>query len=123
MDLVGEIGKYAVDFYCGGQKTITQELWWCATIDLYGTTGNWMATISFYHEMANLPEKDTRKPTGEIYGNLLMKDFPVLIDLLRNEKPLYLYYQPAPYDRVMIGSMREPVGEGEPSGIIGRRNP
>lgn len=45
---------------------------------------------------------------GLYYDN---RDLPVIIDMLRNEKPVYLIYNGA--DNTRISTTAEPVGEGE----------
>ncbi len=41
------------------------------------------------------------------------KDMASLIDMLRNEKPVYVIYQPAGANNSRISTGSEPVGEGE----------
>jgi hypothetical protein len=40
-------------------------------------------------------------------------DMPNIIDMLRNEKPIYLFYVPDGKDNTRLTTTSEPIGEGE----------
>ena len=40
-------------------------------------------------------------------------DYPVIIDMLRNEKPIFFIYQPEGTNNSRLSTSSEPVGEGE----------
>ncbi len=58
------------------------------------------------------PLKPAEKFPSGVYGLYYRQsDLPILIDLLRNEKPVYLVFSGANNSR--ISTSQEPVGEGE----------
>jgi len=40
-------------------------------------------------------------------------DMPIIVDMLRNEKPIYLIYVPEGTNNTRLSTGSEPVGEGE----------
>ena len=53
-----------------------------------------------------------RKPTGQYVMFYKITDMPYLIDMLRNESPIYLLVS-GNGEEVSISTTQEPVGEGE----------
>ena len=49
---------------------------------------------------------------GPLKANLHMENLPYIVDILRNEKPIYLGWQ-KDQARAFISTTQEPVGEGE----------
>jgi hypothetical protein len=78
--------------------------------------GDPVGTLHFHDEGAQLPANELVRPEdgGPMCRlHFRLSQFPHLIDLLREEKPLYLWFSEASAQgAVMTGA--EPVGEGEP---------
>jgi hypothetical protein len=83
-----------------------------AQIALWGENGGLIAVLHFCRDPAFLPDGDTRGSNGIVQSYFLAADFPAVVDLLRNEKPLYLKYDDGA-NRAWIDSGLEPVGEEE----------
>jgi hypothetical protein len=82
-----------------------------SVIMLYGA-GNYLGAAFFSTEDA--PLQTAKKYPSGVYGLFYKNaDLPVIIDMLRNEKPVYLIYNGDINSRISTTS--EPVGEGEDS--------
>jgi hypothetical protein len=108
MDLV-EIKSYDIRYYAGGKRM--NSTWQVTHIVCYGINGDIIADAHFYPDYLEVPDNDWR--SGNI-ANLVfrLQDFSNVVDVLRNEKPVYLQY----FDGVEIGGIftgSEPIGEGE----------
>ncbi|MFC1829338.1 hypothetical protein ACFL0O_06990 [Thermodesulfobacteriota bacterium] len=69
-----------------------------------------IAIINFQNEF-NIPHTDDR---GTISLYYRMEDLTGVIDMLRNEKPIFLHYDDRPKNaQAMLTTSKEPVGEGE----------
>jgi len=105
MALVGEVGKYIVSHYA------TVDYAYRAYISLYGTDGTThLGAARFFNDPSDITSPFVLSG-GKVYLHYRAEDFPQVIDLLRNEKPLYLHHW-----TTVAGfrSSKEPVGEGEP---------
>jgi hypothetical protein len=65
-----------------------------------------------------LGETETLTPAQKVNDNTYIlryryTDLPVIIDMLRNEKPIYVIYEPTGTNNSRISTTTEPVGEGE----------
>ena len=79
-----------------------------ASLLLYGDTG-YLGGASFYRSDGPPLEPAVKYPSG-VYGlNYRLDDLPILIDMLRNEEPVYLIYDGALNSR--ISTSLEMVGE------------
>ncbi len=67
--------------------------------------------IYFMKNGIELPK--TEKINGLFFYYYYFSEMPVMIDLLRNEKPVYLIYIDDDKNNSRISSAMEPVGEGE----------
>lgn len=85
-----------------------------AAIHLIGEDDHWLGRIAFVDEKypRGIPADHTG-PSGEHYMYLPLSQFPNVIDLLRNEKPIYFGFD----SRAVLSTLKEPVGVGE------RQNP
>lgn len=74
--------------------------------------GNQTVSIHFMNSGADLPET---KKTGDDKYLLYYEyaDKPNIIDMLRNEAPVYLIYVPDGINNTRLSTGSEPVGEGE----------
>jgi hypothetical protein len=82
---------------------------WRAQIGLRHASGT-AGYIRFYE--AGIPQPQDTSTGGQIRMHLPMATFPHMVDLLRNEKPLWLVYTDLA-GRALFATTDEPVGEGE----------
>ncbi len=76
-------------------------------------SGNkYIGQLIFYDSGATLP--DDTILNGEVHLYYHLEDFPNIIDLLRNEEPVFLLYSGSgPEFENAITTAAEPIGEGE----------
>ncbi|MCF8364961.1 MAG: hypothetical protein K9H16_04220 [Bacteroidales bacterium] len=67
--------------------------------------------INFMTDGCQLPE--TEKRYNLFYFYYHMSDFPVIVDMLRNEGPVYIFYMDDNKENCRISTTLEIVGEGE----------
>lgn len=60
-----------------------------------------------------MPDTDSQGANGYIYCHYTSEDFPRVLDLLRNEKPVYFRYVAGNWNVASIDTSLEPTGEGE----------
>jgi len=107
-----KIAEYMVSYYAGGRATSEAR----CRIWLYDEYRRRVGLLTFHRHPNTMPPEDSfdrDKPWYELH--FMADDIPRIIDLLRNESPLYVGMV---HDRVegkigWIGTMSEPVGEGE----------
>lgn len=99
-----EIKSYHILFYGspGGYQTNR------AQIALYGADGTTTAFVRF-NDPGMLFENDSQSG-GIIVMHLPSSMFQSVLDVLRNEKPVYIYFAQG---RGFLSTSKEPVGEGE----------
>lgn len=110
-DTYEEIKKYSVEYYAGGNSTYDFR----AIVDLRRADGSVFACLYFYRNPAAMPNIDDQGNPGRPYAWCFFPaaDYPRVIDLLRNEKPLYFRYITGVLKMGVITTSNEPVGEGE----------
>jgi hypothetical protein len=102
---MAEVSKYHVLVYGGPDGYQTNR----AQIALYGTTGSTIAYVRF-NDPGMVFEADSDSG-GSIKMHLPSTMFQSVLDLLRNEKPVQIYFAQG---RGFFGTgSTEPVGEGE----------
>ena len=106
-----EIKKYDVAYYAGGQNAAGYP--YRAIIGLRNEDNGLIGAAYFHRDARTLPVADGRKPTGYISCHYLAEDYPHVIDLLRNEKPVYVEFEIHLGNLANIRTSAEPVGEGE----------
>ena len=102
-----EIHKYSVQHFAGGTEAYTLR----ARIDLYDENNKHIGYIRFHKNVESMPAHDRKTST------LIVCDYPAahyleVLDVLRNERPLYLIFS----ERRQLGSIatsHEPIGEDE----------
>ncbi|MFT3857322.1 MAG: hypothetical protein QM742_07455 [Aquabacterium sp.] len=103
---MAEVAKYHVLVYGGPEGYQTNR----SQISLYGPTGNVLAYVRF-NDPGMVFENDSQAANGIISMHLPSTMFQSVLDLLRNEKPLQIYFAQG---RGFFGTAStEPVGEGE----------
>jgi hypothetical protein len=79
-----------------------------AQITLYGSANNVLAYLRFKDN--GMPFENDYSEAGIIRMHLPSEMFKNVLDILRNEKPMYIYFA---QNRGFLSSSKEPVGEGE----------
>jgi len=70
-----------------------------------------LIAIAYFQKEHRSPRVNNR---GTIHLFFPMEDAAGFIDMLRNEKPIYLHFDPKPQDpQAFVSTDREPIGEGE----------
>ena len=107
-----EITKYTVSYFGGGKKT-AMPYPYRAIVGLYDNAGI-IAALYFHNDPNTIPSGDALPDTGQPMSHYPVEDFPRVMDLLRNEKPIY-YQQVAGWPYMSwLSTTPEAVGEGEP---------
>jgi hypothetical protein len=101
---MAEIKKYHILFYGSPAGYQTNR----AQIALYDNSSNLLAYLRF-NDPGMLFENDSQS-RGRIKMHLPSAMFQNVLDVLRNEKPVYIYFVQG---RGFLGTSKEPVGEGE----------
>ncbi len=106
--LTSEINLYWVHFQSGAtdQNTVYPR----ALVKCYHDD-NFVVQMNFYPDNKNIPENHYDKRNKLVYLRYPMSMYPNVIDLLRNEKPIYFSYSVS----LKMGHLRtgkEPIGEG-----------
>jgi hypothetical protein len=100
-----EVKKYGILVYGGPEGYHTNR----AQIQLVGVDNNVIAFLRF-NDPGMFFEHDYLPVDGIIRMHLPSSMFQSVLDMLRNEKPIYCYFAAG---RGFFGSFEEPVGEGE----------
>ena len=108
-----EITKYDVAFYAGGKNAAGYP--YRAIIGLRDDNEKLVGAAYFHLSQTTMPLGDTQKAGGYVSCHYLASDYPHIIDLLRNEKPVYVEFQANIGNIASIRTSAEPVGEGEQS--------
>jgi hypothetical protein len=99
-----EIKKYHILFYGSPEGYQTNR----AQIALYGPDGKTAAYVRFNDP--NMAFENDSESSGIIRMHLPSAMFRNVLDVLRNEKPVYIYFAQG---RGFLATSKEPVGEGE----------
>lgn len=105
-----QIKKYDVA-YCGGGKKANGYPY-RAIIGLRRDDLSLIGAAYFHRQSDTMPDTDSQNPNGYVFIHYPAEDFPRILDLLRNEKPVYLRYTTG-WNLGEIRTSMEPVGEGE----------
>lgn len=106
-----EIKKYDVAFYAGGRNAAGYP--YKAIIGLRGEDGRLLGAAYFHRDPAKMPGADAHKATGYVSCHYAADDYQHVLDLLRNEKPVYVEFEAGVGNVASIRTSAEPVGEGE----------
>jgi len=107
--IVSEINHYWVHFQAG--HTENSIIYPRAIVKCY-LDDDFVLQLNFYPDNKKLPENYYDVNSKLVYLRYHLSMYPNIIDLLRNEKPIYFSYS----DKSKVGYIRtgkEPVGEGE----------
>jgi len=98
-----QIGKYSVTIWSFNNQI-------AGYIGLYTANYKRIAQITFYNDGHDVPKNST---SGDIVNlNFPFSKYQVVLDVLRNEDPVWLNYNDI-NALGTISSSKEPVGEGE----------
>jgi hypothetical protein len=111
MDCKEEIKKYVVS-YLGGGKCKTNGCEHKAIIGLMRDDDSLIGCVYFHRDPATLPDTDSRSPEGHIWCHYPAEDFPHILNLLQNEKPVFVEYLGGENRIGVITSSFEPIGLG-----------
>ena len=101
-----EIKSYRIFLDEGSQKNRS-----LTAINLFDTADELIGHINFFEEGLQVNEP---KDFDHVYLQYPISKFPYIVDVLRNEKPIFVGYWEntyGKYGRICTG--KEPVGEGE----------
>ena len=111
MAIIFEIKKYDVAYYAGGKNVAAYP--YRAIIGLRDESDALIGAAYFHHSTTTMPVADTMKSSGYISCHYLADDYPQVLDILRNEKPVFVEFEVRPGNIANIRTSAEPVGEGE----------
>ncbi|HEB69802.1 MAG TPA: hypothetical protein ENI88_09300 [Desulfobulbus sp.] len=111
MAFIEEIKKYDVAYYSGGKNKTGYK--YRAIIGLRRDDNSLIGAAYFHRNPETMPDTDYQSSSGYIYCHYVWEDFPQIMDLLRNEKPVRLRYVAGGWEIASITTSLEPVGEGE----------
>lgn len=106
-----EIKNYDVNYVAGGSNAGGYP--YRALIGLRAEDLTVIAVAYFHRSSETMPPADNQNASGYIACHYLAEDFPRILDLLRNEKPVYVSFVTSPWNHGIIGTGMEPIGEGE----------
>ncbi len=109
--MLKEIKKYDVALYAGGKNVSSYP--YKAIIGLRDESDSLIGAAYFHHSDSTMPNTDTQKATGYISCHYAAEDYPNVIDILRNEKPVFVEFEVRAGNVGNIRTSAEPVGEGE----------
>ena len=106
------VHAYTVTYRFGGQTGNDEKYF--ANIHFRKPSGQPMGVAFFYSDPADMPDTDSQNAPGNgiIHCHLPAQHFSAVLDLLRNESPIYLTYDEDKH-LAYISTSLERVGEGE----------
>ena len=108
-----EIKSYGISYYGGGRK-LTQPYPFRAIVGLWDDSGL-IGALYFHNDPNTMPDADYLPDTGQPMSHYPIEDFARVIDMLRNEKPVYYQQLSIWPTMAWVTTSLEPVGEGEPA--------
>ena len=106
-----EIKMHYIAYY-GGGKNITGYKY-RAIIGLRRQDGVLIGAVYFHRSSKTLPDTDALGTSGQVNYHYRVEDFQHALDILLNEKPVYLCYVVDGWNIGSISTSMKPVGEGE----------
>lgn len=106
-----EIESYVLAYFGGAQRS-KHPYKYRALITLHDTTGQF-ATLFFHCDKSSLPKYDKLADMKRVSAHFTIDDYQNIVDLLRNEKPLYVHRNSQWPTMAVISTSKEPVGEAE----------
>ncbi len=106
-----EIKKYEVNYFAGGQSGDNYP--YKATIKLRRGDGTLIGVAHFYKDRNDLPACDTINKNEQYHCHYHISDYANVLDILRNEKPVFFDFLGGKWNMGSIATTSERVGEGE----------
>lgn len=106
-----EIEKYVVTYF-GGAGRSKRPYKYRAIISLYNSAGQF-GSLYFHCDPCTLPDSDQLSEQGTLGSHFPLEEMPRILDILRNEKPVYFHQYLDWPTMGLISTSEEPVGEGE----------
>ncbi|WP_282081090.1 hypothetical protein [Aquimarina algiphila] len=110
MTTIEYIKKYDIAYYGGGNNS--KNYAYRAIIGLRRDNGSLIGAAYFHRDASTLPNTDSISGSGYIYVHYSESDLERIVDLLRNEEPVYVRYVPG-WEMASINTSLEPIGEEE----------
>jgi len=103
---VKEIKKYSLSIFSSryDENEVISAIMLSSDTSFYGY-------LHFLADGSELPQ--AKKQYGLFYMYYHQMDYLAIVDMLRNENPVYLIYNEDDHKNCRITTMQEPVGEGE----------
>ena len=111
---IREVKNYDVAYYAGA-KNLTGHRY-RAIIGLRDENNVLVGAAYFHHNASTMPTTDSEMANGYISCHFPAEAYPQILDLLRNEKPIFVEFEVAAGNVANIRTSAEPVGEGEGPG-------
>ena len=111
MALSEEIKKYDVSYYGGGNNTAAHP--YRAIIKLRRGDDTLIGAAYFHRSDDTMPDHDEKNDKDHYLCHYREADYARVMDLLRNEKPIYFEFFRGEFPMCNIATGNEPVGEGE----------
>lgn len=108
---IREVKNYDVAYYAGAKNVSGHP--YRAIIGLRDENNMLVGAAFFHHSPSTMPVADTQKANGYISCHYPAEHYPFIIDLLRNEKPIFVEFEVTAGNVGNIRTSAEPVGEGE----------
>lgn len=111
MALSEEIKKYNISYFGGGNNTAAHP--YRAIIKLRRGDGTLIGAAYFHRSEASMPDHDEKNDKDHYICHYRDTDYANVLDLLRNEKPVFFEFLRGNFPMGNIATDAEPVGEGE----------
>lgn len=103
-----QIAKYEL-YYFGKRQNDTYAI---ARITFYNSSNRTIGYSFFYRDASTIPTNSSvESTTNRAFLNMHESQLDTVVDMLRNEKPCYIYYSSPTW--VYISTGKEPIGEEE----------
>ena len=102
-----KIDSYQIQYFAGSNKAELKAFIW-----LFDEKNDSAGDIKFYNNPDHIPPQDTMSHAGFISCHLTADRYAEVVDLLRNEGPIFLHFSET-QDLAYLSTAAEPVGEGE----------
>lgn len=106
-----EIAQYVINFFGGGTRSI-RPYKYRAIVALYDSSGR-VGEIRFHAHEHTMPGSDTLSDDGQLILHYPADCISQIVDLIRNERPIYLHQYAHLPTMIHLSTDKEPVGEGE----------
>jgi hypothetical protein len=101
-----EIKKYSYYVYSSRENCDP-----ITVVQLYWDADKYLGAAFFSDNFATPLKSATKYPSGQFGLYHRVRELPTIIDMLRNEKPVFLIYDGT--TNTKISTTTEPIGEGE----------